>query len=152
MNKIEIPENDKQLILKLICNDIINSDKSNDLECIKKLIINKEIKYYLIRLKVFSGHIFINEETYESGIIDIEMYINPYTNYNDNKLYMYSQQIDLCFSSDINLKIFKLIDKLIKLKNEKDLKILQCTAVCNKLIKSGFRRPFNITEDVICQF
>ena len=100
MHRLEIPENNKQLILKLICNEIMKRHISNDVECLKELIINNEIKYYLIRLKVYGGYIFINEETKESGIINVEMYINPYNlsvndnlSVNENKLYFYSKEL-----------------------------------------------------------
>ena len=42
----------------------------------------------------------------------------------------------------------KIVDNQI----EQELRSLQAISVCNNLIKSKFRRPFNITEDIICQF
>ena len=149
MSIIDIFENNKQIILKLICNEIMKRDIYCDVECLKKLIINNEIKYYLIRLMFNNKCILINEETYELGIIDIDMFIKP-----NNKFYFYSKELKFergftYFSRDINPLTFELIDKLIKLEEQKDKKINQCIVICKSLINNKFKRPFNLTEDIM---
>ena len=148
MNKIEIPEINKQIILKLICNEIMKRDISNDVECLKELIINDEMKYFLIRLKYGGRYIFINEDSYETGIIDIDMYIDV------NKFYFYSRDLEFergfaYFSRDTNPMTFKLIERLVNLENEQDKKILQCVALCKSLIKLKCHRPYDYTQDIM---
>jgi hypothetical protein len=47
------------------------------------------------------------------------------------------------------MKKSKDIIELIKLKQLEDKKINQCIAICKTLIKNEFKRPFNITEDIM---
>ena len=32
---------------------------------------------------------------------------------------------------------------------ELDKKLIQCVAICNTLIKNNFRRPYNLSEDIV---
>lgn len=46
-------------------------------------------------------------------------------------------------------KIFLNLYDLYKIKEKKDKKINQCIAICKILNKSSFKRPFNLTEDIM---
>ena len=42
----------------------------------------------------------------------------------------------------------KIVDNQIK----QELISFQLIPICNNLIKSKFRRPFNLTEDILCEY
>jgi hypothetical protein len=52
--------------------------------------------------------------------------------------------------------IRKLINKLYIFEDtiyiKENILPLQAISVCNNLIKSKFRRPFNLTEDILCEY
>jgi hypothetical protein len=43
----------------------------------------------------------------------------------------------------------KIIELYKNYEEKKDFKINQCIAICKSLIKSEFKRPFNLTEDIM---
>ena len=81
---------------------------------------------YDAQISIFKNFITIYNEKERSICISNK---NPYFNILKNKLY-------------------KIIE-LIKLKQLEDKKINQCIAICKTLIKNEFKRPFNITEDIM---
>ena len=42
--------------------------------------------------------------------------------------------------------------KIVNNQRDQELRSLQIIPVCNNLIRSKFRRPFNLTEDILCEY
>ena len=146
MRKIIFNKLNKKIIYNIIFEylDIIyNYDES--------ILCKKIIKYYF-RLNNIINNDFDNIELFSCILHDngdIEMLLNEY-----NQLYIENQFIYINNIKIINkLKNIKIrIINVINNQIDEDKKIYQSLAVFKNLINSNFRRPFNLTEDILCLY
>ena len=146
-----ISKENKNTIIKLIFNEILTLRDGDHIRFknhqnkIKNLNLN--IFNFTILLSV--NDIFINtneiidcnKEVLKIGVSDTSIYIDS------KDIYLLRGFYYLLRGTKINL--FKIINRIINLENEQNKKILQCVSICNTLIKNEFRRPYELTEDIM---
>ena len=87
------------------------------------------------------GVIFINDN-------QISIFKNGFIIYIDKPYYTIRFNLDNPYCNIMMNKLKKIIE-LIELENEKNKKINQCIAICKTLQKNEFKRPFDLTEDIM---
>ena len=152
-NQIILNKENKNTIIKLIFSESlrIRDDYADDLKNFIDKIKNLKIFNFNICLCV--NNIFINTNEFIDTLDGcnkkvLKIYVL------DNSIYFYSDYIYLprgfCYLlRDVNPNLFKIINRIINLESEQNKKILQYIAICNTLIKNNFRRPYNLTENIM---
>ena len=160
-SNINLDKNNCIIVKKLLL-DVFNDFKYNNNDNFNEIYLNK-----LNNLTI--KDINIDIDYFKRNIIDIVIVFNETYNLNENsyniglalnwcnydkKIYIKSSpNISQKYLNKINLNdYYDMIYKIINHQLNNKVKQLQCIAVCNNLIKSGFRRPFNLTEDIISQY
>lgn len=117
------------------------------------------IRYFDNKLDTFDIYVYI--KFFDNGKLrqanfTISYFRNKYLSKKYDKKYIFCndfQNIKQKHLKKINLSewintIMKIVDNQIK----QELISLQVIPICNNLIKSKFRRPFNISEDILCEY
>ena len=117
------------------------------------------IRYFNNKLDTFDIYVFI--KYFDEGKLcqdrfNLSYFRNKYLSDKYDKKYKLCndfQNLKQKHLKKINLSewintIMKIVDNQI----EQELRSLQAISVCNNLIKSKFRRPFNLTEDILCEY
>ena len=148
LNKV----NNKEASIKLIF-EFLNS-------LIKEDLYNLQIKRFNKIINKLNNYIY-NEKyeiyyNYKTLYINIDNYIFKINLNNDlPRIYLNNVLIFISYDDYNNIynKYFILIhfkiNEINNLEKQKDLKINQCIAICKTLIKNEFKRPFNLTEDIM---
>ena len=143
-----------KLIINLILNNPILIKKNRELD------LNYQKQFDLIYNKIkdktiYSYNIYlINDYVLGKGLEDI--YIRTYLEDYEILITSKNENFDILLDFYGIEDIRKLINKLYIFQEtiyiKENILQLQAISVCNNLIKSKFRRPFNITEDILCEY
>lgn len=139
--------------INYLFNNIIKYNDNEDFNNFKNIIYNKEI--LLLNYNDYDNIIYIkfyNDNRIEISYDEEYEYIKTIFRLNHidyEKISFKQNNKNFYIIKNILLKTIYLIDIINNLEKQKDKKINQCIAVCKNLNKSSFKRPFNLTEDIM---